>query len=294
MAAITASMVNTLREKTGVGMMKCKAALTACDGDLEKAVEYLRKQGADVAVKRADKDAKEGSVFVGSTDTKAYAFTLTCETDFVSKGEDFLKLGSDIAEAIKTSKASTIEETLSLPVGSITVKDRISEVLAKIGEKIEIGKFAVLPIGANEAVAYYSHSDSHSIGKIGTVVKLAFEGNPNGGKDAVKAVAKTIALHVTMSNPVALKESDLQPELIEKEKGIALEQVKNEGKTKAEFLDRAVEGRLKKALKQLCLLEQAFYTDDKKTVSNILAEEQKKLGLSSLSVVQFVRFEKGS
>jgi len=293
MATITASMVNSLREKTGVGMMKCKAALTACDGDLEKAVEYLRKQGADVAVKRADKDAKEGSVFVGCTETKAYAFVLTCETDFVAKGDDFIKLGSDIAEAIKASKASTVEEALSLPVGSITVKDRISEVLAKIGEKIEISKFAVLPIGANEAVAYYSHSDSHSIGKIGTVVKLVFEGTPNGGKETVQAVAKTIALHVTMSNPVALTESDLQPELIEKEKGIALEQVKNEGKTKPEYLDRAVEGRLKKALKQLCLLEQAFYNDDKKTVSSILAEEQKKLGLSSLSVAQFIRFEKG-
>ncbi|MCL1957871.1 MAG: translation elongation factor Ts [Fibromonadales bacterium] len=293
MAAITASMVNSLREKTGVGMMKCKEALTACEGDLEKAVEYLRKQGADVALKRADKDAKEGSVFIGSNETKVYAFVLTCETDFVAKGDDFIKLGSDISEAIKASSAGTVEEVLNLPVGSITVKGRIDEVLAKIGEKIEIRKFAVVPIGTNEVVAYYSHSDSHSIGKIGTIVKLAFEGSPNGGKEAVQAVAKTIALHVTMSNPVALTEGDLQPELIEKEKGIALEQVKNEGKTKAEFLDRAVEGRLKKALKQLCLLEQAFYSDDKKTVSGILAEEQKKLGISSLSVAQFVRFEKG-
>ncbi|MDR2583074.1 MAG: translation elongation factor Ts [Fibromonadaceae bacterium] len=293
MAAITASMVNSLREKTGVGMMKCKEALTVCEGDIEKAIEYLRKQGADVALKRADKDAKEGSVFIGYSETKAFAFVLTCETDFVAKGEDFIKLGSDISAAIKASSAGTVEEVLNLPVGSITVKGRIDEVLAKIGEKIEIRKFAVVPIGANEVVAYYSHSDSHSIGKIGTIVKLAFEGSPNGGKEAVQAVAKTIALHVTMSNPVALTESDLQPELIEKEKGIALEQVKNEGKTKAEFLDRAVEGRLKKALKQLCLLEQAFYSDDKKTVSGILAEEQKKLGISSLSVAQFVRFEKG-
>ncbi|GBU24911.1 translation elongation factor Ts [Fibrobacteria bacterium R8-3-H12] len=289
MATITASMVNSLREKTGVGMMKCKAALTACDGDLEKAVEYLRKQGADVAVKRADKDAKEGVVFVGYNDTKAYAFVLTCETDFVAKSDDFIKLGSDISEAIKASNAGTIEEALSLPVGSITVKGRIDEVLAKIGEKIEIRKFDVMPIGANEAVASYSHLG----GKIGTVVKLAFEGTPNGGKEAVQAVAKLVALHVTASNPMAMTESDLPPELVQKEKDIAHEQVVNEGKTKAEYLDRAVEGRLKKALKQLCLLEQEFYNDAKKTVSSILAEEQKKLGLSSIKVAQFIRFEKG-
>ncbi len=290
MANITASMVNSLREKTGVGMMKCKAALTACDGDLEKAVEYLRKQGADVATKRADKDAKEGAAFVGYNDTKAFAFVLTCETDFVAKGDDFLKLGSDISEAIKASNASTVEETLSLPVGSITVKGRIDEVLAKIGEKIEISKFAVLPIGANEVVASYSHLG----GKIGTVVKLAFEGTPNGGKEAVRAVAKLVALHVTSSNPMAMTEADLPPELVQKEKDIAHEQVVNEGKTKAEYLDRAVEGRLKKALKQLCLLDQEFYNDAKKTVASILAEEQKKLGLSSIKVAQFVRFEKGS
>ena len=289
MATITASMVNSLREKTGVGMMKCKEALTACEGDVEKAVEYLRKQGAAVAAKRADKDAKEGSVFVGCTESKAFAFELTCETDFVAKGEDFIKLGSDITEAIKASSASSIEEVLDLPVGSITVKGRIDEVLAKIGEKIEIRKFSVLPIGANEAVASYSHLG----GKIGTVVKLSFEGTPNGGKEAVQATAKIIALHVTASNPSALNESELSPELIEKEKEIAKEQVINEGKTKLEFLDRAVEGRVKKALKQFCLLDQEFYTDAKKSVSGVLQEEQKKLGLSSLLVVKFIRFEKG-
>jgi len=289
MANITAQTVNSLREKTGVGMMKCKDALVACDGDIEKAVEYLRKQGAAVAAKRADKDAKEGSVFVGSTENKAFAFELTCETDFVSKGEDFVKLGSDIAEAIKAGEVASIEEVLKLPVGSLTVASRIDEVLAKIGEKIEIRKFAVLPIAANEAAAYYSHLG----GKIGTVVKLAFEGTPNGGKEAVQAAAKIIALHVTASNPVALDESGLVPELVAKERDIAKEQVINEGKTKPEFLDRAVEGRVKKALKQLCLLDQEFYSDAKKTVSGVLAEEQKKLGVSKLSVVQFIRFEKG-
>jgi elongation factor Ts len=287
--AITAQMVNSLREKTGVGMMKCKEALVACDGDIEKAVEYLRKHGAAVAAKRADKDAKEGIVFVGSTENKAFAFELTCETDFVSKGDDFVKLGSDIAEALKAGDAASVEDVLKLPVGSLTVASRIDDVLAKIGEKIEIRKFAVLPIAENEAVAYYSHLG----GKIGSVVKLAFEGVPNGGKEAVQATAKIIALHITAANPIALNESGLASELIAKEREIAKEQVINEGKTKPEFLDRAVEGRVKKALKQLCLLEQEFYSDAKKTVSGVLAEEQKKLGVSKLSIVQFVRFEKG-
>jgi elongation factor Ts len=287
--AITAQMINSLREKTGVGMMKCKEALVTCEGDIEKAIEYLRKQGAAVAAKRADKDAKEGTIFVGSTENKAFAFELTCETDFVSKGEDFVKLGSDIVEAIKAGSVVSIEEVLKLPVASLTVASRIDEVLAKIGEKIEIRKLAVLPIAANEAVAYYSHLG----GKIGTVVKLAYEGTPNGGKEAVQAAAKIITLHVTASNPVALDESGLPPELAAKEREIAKEQIVNEGKTKPEFIDRAVEGRVKKALKQLCLLDQEFYSDAKKIVSGVLAEEQKKLGVSKLSVAQFVRFEKG-
>jgi translation elongation factor Ts len=287
--AITAQMINALREKTGVGMMKCKDALMTCEGDIEKAVEYLRKQGAAVAAKRADKDAKEGTVFVGSTDSKAFAFELTCETDFVSNGDDFKKLGSDILEAVKAGNATSVEEVLKLPVGSLTVGSRIDEVLAKIGEKIEIRKFAVLPIGANEAIFQYSHLG----GKIGTIVKLAYEGTPNGGKEAVQATAKMITLHVTASNPIALDESGLPPELAAKEREIAKEQIINEGKTKPDFVDRAVEGRVKKALKQLCLLDQEFYSDAKKTVSSVLAEEQKKLGVSKLSVAQFVRFEKG-
>jgi len=289
MAAITAQMVNSLREKTGVGMMKCKEALTACDGDIEKAVEYLRKHGAAVAAKRADKDAKEGTVLIGSTDSKAYAFELTCETDFVAKSDDFVKLGSDISEAIKANDVATAEDVLKLPVGSLTVASRIEEVLAKIGEKIEICKFAVLPIAQNEVVASYSHLG----GKIGVIVKLVFEGTPNGGKEAVQAAAKTIALHVTASNPSALDENGLPAELIAKEKEIAKDLIINEGKTKPDFLDRAIEGRVKKTLKQFCLLDQEFYSDAKKTVRGVLAEEQKKLGLSKLEVIQFVRLEKG-
>ncbi len=282
---ITASMVNALREKTGVGMMKCKEALTACEGDVEKAVEFLRKQGAAVAAKRADKDANEGVVFVGLTDSKAFAFELTCETDFVAKGEDFQKLGADIVSVLKEKEVSSAENLMEQSVGSITVAGRVQEVLAKIGEKIEIRKLSIVNIGANEAAAVYSHLG----GKIGSIVKVAYTGSAS--KEDVSAVAKTIALHVTASNPSAMNESELPPELVEKEKEIAKEQVINEGKTKPEFLDRAVEGRVKKALKQFCLLDQEFYSDAKKTVPGVLAEEQKKLGLESLSVVQFVRFQ---
>jgi len=287
--AITAQLVNSLREKTGIGMMKCKEALVACEGDIEKAIEYLRKQGAAVAAKRADKDAKEGVVFIGSTESKIFLFELTCETEPVSKSDDYKKLSEEILAAVSASNASTVEEILNLSVGSLTIAGRIEEVLAKIGEKIEIRNITILPIAANEAIASYSHLG----GKIGSVVKLSYEGEPKGGKEAVQAVAKTIALHVTASNPSALDESGLPPDLIEKEKEIAKEQVINEGKTKPEFLDRAVEGRVKKSLKQLCLLDQEFYSDAKKTVSGVLAEEQKKLGLSKLSIAQFVRVERG-
>ncbi|MDR3002037.1 MAG: translation elongation factor Ts [Fibromonadaceae bacterium] len=285
--AITAQMINSLRERTGVGMMKCKEALTTCDGDVEKAVDLLRKQGAAVAAKRADKEAKEGLVYIGSTESKVFSFELTAETDFVSKGEDFLKLVEEISGVIKANDVSSIEDILKQKVGALTISERIAEVLAKLGEKIEIRKFASLPVEENSAIAFYSHLG----GKIGTIVKLVYEGSAS--KEAVQAVAKIIALHVTASNPMALDETGLSPELVEKEKEIAKEQIVNEGKTKPDFVDRAVEGRVKKALKQLCLMDQEFYTDAKKIVRDVLTEEQKKLGVSKLEVAQFVRFEKG-
>ncbi|MDR2580037.1 MAG: translation elongation factor Ts [Fibromonadaceae bacterium] len=287
--AITAQLVNSLRMQTGIGMMKCKEALIACDGDIEKAIEHLRKQGAAVAAKRADRAAKEGAIFVGLAEGKTYAFELTCETEPVSKCDDFRNLGTDIANAIIKSNAVTVEEAMKASVGTLTVADRLDEVLAKIGEKMELRRISVLPVAANEAVAFYSHMG----GKIGSVVKLAYEGEPKGGKEAVQAVAKTIALHITASNPSAMDESGLPPELIEKEREIAKEQIINEGKTKPDFLDRAVDGRVNKALKQLCLLGQEFYSDPKKTVTSVLEEEQKNLGLSKLCVSQFIRFEKG-
>lgn len=285
---ITASMVNALREKTGVGMMQCKKALTETEGDMEKAVELLRKQGAAVAAKRADKEAKEGSVFLGETAGKVVAFELSCETDFVAGGDDFKLLGSDILNALLQNNITTTEELLQVKVGAISIADRIADVLAKIGENISVRKLAVVSVASNEAVATYSHMG----GKIGVVAKIAFEGTPKDAS-ALKAIAKDIAMQVAAFSPVAINEAGVNPEVIAKEREIALEQIKNEGKTKPDFMERAVEGRVKKVLKEICLEDQEFFKDSKQQVKSYLKAAATEQGLESITVSQFVRFERG-
>ncbi len=285
---ITASMVNALREKTGVGMMQCKKALTETEGDMEKAIELLRKQGAAVAAKRADKEAKEGAVFLGETAGKVVAFELSCETDFVAGGDDFKLLGADILKALLENNISTTEELMAVKVGALDIAGRIADVLAKIGENISVRKLAVVPVAANEVAATYAHMG----GKIGVVAKIVCDGAAKN-VEALKAVAKDVAMQVAAFNPVAINESGVNPDVIAKEREIALEQIKNEGKTKPDFMERAVEGRVKKVLKEICLEDQEFFKDSKQQVRGYLKAMATEQGLENISVAQFVRFEKG-
>jgi len=285
---ITASMVNALREKTGVGMMQCKKALTETEGDMDKAVELLRKQGAAVAAKRADKESKEGKVFLGETDSKVVAFELGCETDFVAGGDDYKVLAADILKALLENNIDSVEALMAVKVGALDIAGRIAEVLAKIGENISVRKLAVVPVAANEVAASYAHMG----GKIGVVAKIAFEGEAKNA-EALKAIAKDVAMQVAAFNPVAINESGVDPEVIAKEREIALEQIKNEGKTKADFMERAVEGRVKKVLKEICLEDQEFFKDSKQQVKGYLKAAAAEQGLANLSIVQFVRFERG-
>lgn len=285
---ITASMVNALREKTGVGMMQCKKALTETEGDMDKAVELLRKQGAAVAAKRADKEAKEGKVFLGESAGKVIAFELGCETDFVANGDDYKVLAADILKALLENNIDTVEALYAVKVGSLDIAGRIAEVLAKIGENISVRKLAVVSLAANEVAASYSHMG----GKIGVIAKIAFEGTPKDA-EALKAVAKDVAMQVAAFSPVAINEAGVDPEVISKEREIALEQIKNEGKTKAEFMERAVDGRVKKVLKEICLEDQEFFKDSKQQVKAWLKAVATEQGLTNISITQFVRFERG-
>ena len=208
---ITASLVNELRQKTGVGMMQCKKALVETDGDMDKAVELLRKHGAAVAAKRADKAAKEGRVYLIETADKAAAFELTCETEPVSNNDDFVALAAMATKAVETQDIASVEDLKNAVVDGVKINDRLQDVLVKIQENIDFRKFAVIKKVPNSVFGVYSHMK----GKIGVITELAFEGSAD--EAALKQAAKDIAMQAAAFAPVALNDAAVPAETIEKE-----------------------------------------------------------------------------
>lgn len=292
---ITASLVNELRQKTGVGMMQCKKALTETDGDMEKALELLRKQGAAVAAKRADKAAKEGRVYLIETADKAAAFELTCETEPVSNNDDFVALAALATKAVETQAISSVEDLKNAVVDGVKINDRLQDVLVKIQENIDFRKFAEVKKVPNSVFGLYSHMK----GKIGVITELAFEGTASD-EAALKQAAKDIAMQAAAFAPVALNDAAVPAETIEKEKEIAKAQIEASGKApKPEFLQRQIDGRVAKVLKEIVLEDQEFFMSEKNpkklSVKDYLQEVvAKQLGLTCLKVVNFIRFERGN
>ena len=295
---ITASLVNELRQKTGVGMMQCKKALTETDGDMEKALELLRKQGAAVAAKRADKAAKEGRVYLIETAEKAAAFELTCETEPVSNNDDFVALAALATKAVETQAISSVEDLKNAVVDGVKINDRLQDVLVKIQENIDFRKFAEVKKVPNSVFGLYSHMK----GKIGVITELAFEGSAD--EAALKQAAKDIAMQAAAFAPVALNDAAVPAETIEKEKEIARAQIELQAQqtgkaTKPEFVERQLQGRVAKVLKEIVLEDQEFFMSEKNpkklSVKDYLQEVvAKQLGLTSLKVVNFIRFERGN
>ena len=295
---ITASLVNELRQKTGVGMMQCKKALTETDGDMDKAVELLRKQGAAVAAKRADKAAKEGRIYLVETADKAAAFELSCETEPVSNNDDFVALAAMAVKAVETQAIASVDDLKNAVVDGVKVSDRLQDVLVKIQENIDFRKFAELKKVPNSVFGVYSHMK----GKIGVITELAFEGSAD--EAALKQAAKDIAMQAAAFAPVALNDAAVPAETIEKEKEIARAQIELQAQqtgkaTKPEFVERQLQGRVAKVLKEIVLEDQEFFMSDKNpkklSVKDYLQEVvAKQLGLSSLKVVNFIRFERGN
>ena len=289
---ITAAMVNDLRQKTGVGMMTCKKALVEAEGNAEKAIEILRKQGAAVAAKRADKDAKEGRVFLVETADKAAAFELSCETEPVSKNADFEALAAAATKALETQNITTVDELKNASVDGSSINDRLQDVLVKIQENIGFRKLGVIKHSGTDVFGLYSHMG----GKVGVVVRLEYTGTPSD-MASLKRTAKDIAMQASAFSPVAVNNAAVPAETLAKEQEIARAQIVNEGKTKPEFVDRQIAGRVNKVLKELVLEDQEFFMSDKNpkrlAVKDYLMEAGKAIGLSSLKVTDFVRFERG-
>ncbi len=266
---ITAQDVNKLRTMTGAGMMDCKKALTEAEGDFEKAIEILRKKGQKVSASRSDRDAKEGSVFIKTSDDKkeAVLIALNCETDFVAKNEEFQSLGKLIAETAFAKKPADTAALLNEKIGTLTINEKITELVGKIGEKLEISAFIHM---TGEAIVPYIHAGS----KLGVLVAL----KGVNGKDVTDA-GKDVGMQIAAMNPVAVDETSVDKTVIEKEMEIAKALILAEGKP-ANMVEKIAAGKLQKFFKDNTLVHQIFVKDNSKTVAQYLDSVSKGLAVA--------------
>ena len=252
---ITAADINKLRQTTGAGMLDCRKALTESNGDFEAAIDWLRKQGQKVAAKRSDREAKEGVVIAQTTtDNKSgIVLCISCETDFVSKNADFVAFAQSIADAAVANNVKTAEELNTVSVKGSTVAELINDKLAAIGEKIAVSKFERID-------APYVASYIHGANRMGVLVAMT--------KEAAEA-GKDVAMQIAAMNPLAVDETSISPETIAREKEIAIEQIKAEGKP-AEMAEKIAMGKVNKFFKENTLLAQAFVKDNSKSVADYL------------------------
>ncbi len=244
---ISASLVKELREKTGAGMLDCKKALEATNGNIDEAIDWLREKGISKAAKKADRIAAEGLAAILTEGNQAVILEMNSETDFVAKNQEFQDLVSETLKTIIKSDAKTLEEALNLPYEEGTINDLIVSKTAKIGEKLSLRRFAKVEKKDNETFGEYIHMG----GKIAVLIVTE-------NTDAV--VAKDIAMHAAAMRPTYVSEKDVPADVLEKEKTVLKEQAMNEGKP-AEIAEKMVQGRINKFYKEICLEEQPFVKD---------------------------------
>jgi elongation factor Ts len=275
---ISAAEVNKLRQQTGAGMMDCRKALTESNGDFEAAIDYLRKKGQKVAANRSDRDAKEGVVIAKANAENTYGIivNLSSETDFVAKNDDFITFANTVAEIALTSKVTTVDDLKAQPMDNATVGEKLMEVVAKIGEKIDVVRFE--QITAASVVAYI-----HSGYRIGVLV-----GMNQAANDDIIVAGKDVAMQIAAMSPLAVDSDSVSPEMIERERAIAVEQIMAEGKT-GEMAEKIAVGKLNKFFKDNTLLPQPFVKDNSKSVGDYLKSVSK-----DLTVVSFKRVAVGS
>lgn len=284
--AITASMVKELRQKTGAGMLDCKKALNKVDGDIEKAVEFLREKGLAAAAKKAGRIAAEGLVktIVSDDHKKAAIVEVNSETDFVAKNDEFITFVGDVAAQALATDAADIDAFLaeeSAVEAGKSLTDVLTAKVAAIGEKLSIRRFAKIDNGS--IVVDYIHGG----GRIGVLVEL----EAAEASDAVIAIGKDVAMQIAAINPKYLSRDEVSAEYLEKEKEILKQQALNEGKPEA-IVEKMVVGRLNKQMKEICLLDQAFVKDGDLTVAKYVAGAAKAAN-TEVSIKGFVRFETG-
>jgi elongation factor Ts len=283
---ISASMVKELRDKTGAGMMDCKAALTESAGDLEAAVDWLRKKGLSKAAKKAGRVAAEGLIGSALNASKGVLVEVNSETDFVARNDLFQGLVKMIAN-VALDAGPDVDKILAARVGDRTIADAIAETIAKIGENMTLRRAAGLSVGKGVVSSYMHNSPEAGLGRIGVIVSL----ESTGKTDELKAFGRQVAMHVASANPQAVDPSGLDAATVEREKGVLADKAKSQGKP-ANVVEKIVESGLKTFYKEVCLLEQPFIFDDKRSVAQAAKEAEASVG-APIKVTGFVRFALG-
>jgi len=288
MSEIPASMVVKLRKITGQGIMDCKSALAEANGDMDKAVQILRKKGLATLVKRAERETSQGLVVSKSSDdgkTAALA-TLCCETDFVARSSDFVAAAQALADfALACPADEGVENVLETSLNGQKFSDIVTETVSKTGEKIQVGDYTKCKLDGPGIISIYIHFN----GKVGTMVQIETSSDDVATADALKRTASDIAMHITATKPMSLDKDGLKPEIVEQEKTVFREQVKDKP---ANIIEKIVEGKMKKFYAENCLLEQPFVKDDSKTVAQVLIEAAKQAD-GQAKIKGFARFDVG-
>lgn len=280
--AITAQLVKELREMTGAGMMDCKKALVEVEGDLEKAVDWLRQKGMAKAAKKSGRATSEGLVTVAASadGTRIAMASLLCETDFVARGEQFQELAARVSQAV-LEKTPADAAALEAVIGG-----EVTQLIASVGENMQLGGFAChCKKGPNDVVGQYIHAN----GKIGVLVFLTCGKAETASRPEVKDLAKNLAMQVAAANPLALDAASLDPAAVEREREVYRQKAIEEGKP-AQIVEKIADGAVKKFQKEVCLMEQPYIRDDKKTITDIVRETAKAVG-DDITVTGFERIQ---
>ncbi|HVV26900.1 MAG TPA: translation elongation factor Ts [Rhizomicrobium sp.] len=286
MANIPAGMVKDLRDKTGAGMMDCKAALTETGGDMEAAIDWLRKKGISKAAKKAGRAAAEGLVGVAVDAGTGVLVEVNAETDFVARNEEFKSFVKD-ASRLALKDGGDLEKLLAAPMGSSTVQQTLTELVAKIGENMNVRRVAALSVDPGVVAAYVHNPASPELGKIGVLVALKSAAD----KEKLQALAKQIAMHVAAASPLALTVAHLSPEVVERERNVQAEIARQSGRPE-NVIEKMMEGRMRKFYEETVLLQQTFVIDGETPVAKVIEKASKDLG-APVEIEGFVRFQVG-
>jgi len=288
MAAISASMVKDLRDKTGAGMMDCKSALAESSGDMEAAIDWLRAKGLSKAAVKAGRVAAQGLVGVSSATKLGAVVEVNCETDFVARNTDFQAAVGEIAKlALKAGGDVEKLGAATYPKTKATVTDHLKGMVGTIGENMSLRRTAVLKVKDGVVATYIHNQAAPGMGKIGVLVALESKGD----KDKLIEIGRQVAMHIAAFSPLALKDEDVDPEAVERERAIFAEQAKQSGKPE-KVVKQMIEGRIKKFYQEVVLLKQAFAMNPDLTVEKAVKEAEASVG-APIEVLAFVRYELG-